>query len=346
MAEKSSEKNIPPVAVGVIGAGSWGTTLANLLAEQGHAVTLWVYEPELCAILKRTRCNPWYLPDRRLHAGLRYTTDIAEAVRDKSILLWATPVKAFRHIFSLAIQQIPARAVLISASKGIEHETLQTVSQIAGSLLPASGRRPVCVLSGPSFAKEVSRKMPTAVVVASKNRRAAALVQQLFATPYFRTYTSQDVLGVELGGALKNVIALAAGIIEGLGLGSNTRAALITRGLAEIIRLGTALGADPMTFAGLSGVGDLVLTCTSTLSRNYTVGAAIGRGQPLQAVLGSLHAVVEGVETTRSAHALARRCGVDMPIVREIHHVLFQNKNPKRALQDLMGRKLKKEVVR
>lgn len=332
--------------VGVVGAGSWGTTLANLLAEQGHAVTLWVYERELCEILTATHCNTWYLPDIQLHAGLRYTADLAEAVQGKKIVLWVTPVTAFKELFSRAVPFLAADAIQVSASKGIEHGTLQTISQIAAHLLAGADRMPLCVLSGPSFAKEVSRKIPTAVVIASADRHAAEAVQKIFATPYFRTYTSEDVIGVELGGALKNVIALAAGIVEGLGLGNNTRAALITRGLAEIIRLGTALGADPMTFAGLSGVGDLVLTCTSTLSRNYSVGARIGRGEKLRDVLAAMQSVVEGVETTRSAQALAGRCGVDMPIVREIYHVLFEDKPPVRALQELMGRELKKEITR
>ena len=333
------------LSIGVIGAGSWGTTLANLLSDKGYKVTLWVYELDLLDVLVSTHCNAWYLPDIKLNQNLVYTSDLKEAVAEKHLLFWVTPVKAFRQIFSRALPFIEQTTINISASKGIESNSLQTVSQIACSLLPSVCGSSVCVLSGPSFAREVANKMPTAVVIASKNSTAAATVQQVLATSYFRTYTSDDVIGVELGGALKNVVALAAGIVEGLGLGNNTRAALITRGLAEMIRLGKAMGAHPLTFAGLSGIGDLVLTCTSTLSRNYSVGKALGSGKKLKDILAGMQMVAEGVTTAASANELARRHNIDMPIVQQIYKVLFHNKEPLVALQELMGRELKKEAM-
>lgn len=332
-------------AIGVIGAGSWGTTLANLLSDKGHKVTLWVYESDLLDVLVTTQCNTWYLPDVKLDQKLRYTSDLKEAVSEKHLLFWVTPVKVFRQVFSRALPFIGRSTINISASKGIETDSLQTVSQIASSLLPSTWSSSVCVLSGPSFAREVARKLPTAVVIASTDNTAAAIVQKVLATPYFRTYTSDDVIGVELGGALKNVVALAAGIVEGLGLGNNTRAALITRGLAEMIRLGNALGAKPLTFAGLSGIGDLVLTCTSTLSRNYSVGKALGSGKKLKDILSGMQMVAEGVTTAESANELARRHNIDMPIVQQVYQVLFHDKDPLVALQELMGRELKKEAM-
>jgi len=330
--------------IGVVGAGSWGTALATALAEKGYAVTLWVYEQELLELLQQGRCNTWYLPERILDERLTFTGDLGRAVADKKIVLWVTPVKAFRELFARALQDVDSESIHACASKGIEIQSLQTVSQIAQELLPGSIMERFAVVSGPSFAREVALKMPTAVVSASRSAATAGTVQTVLATPYFRTYTSRDVLGVELGGALKNVMAIAAGIIAGLGLGANTRAALITRGLAEIIRLGSALGADAQTFSGLSGMGDLVLTCTSTQSRNYTVGLELGRGASLDSILNSMKMVAEGVYTARSAHALARKHAIDMPIVREIHRVLFENKSPRQALEELMGRDLKQET--
>ncbi|MCX8042977.1 MAG: NAD(P)-dependent glycerol-3-phosphate dehydrogenase [Desulfobacterota bacterium] len=333
------------VSIGVVGAGSWGTTLAQLLAGKGYDVTLWVYERELLDVLVATRCNTWFLPGVQLHNSIRFTNNLEDAVGKKQLLLWVTPVKAFRTVFSQSLPFFDDAIIHISASKGIETTSLQTVAQIARSLLPNGSKSSLCVLSGPSFAREVARNMPTAVVIASADHHAAEHAQYIFATPYFRTYTSDDVIGVELGGALKNVVALAAGIVEGLGLGNNTRAALITRGLAEMIRLGTAMGAQPLTFAGLSGIGDLVLTCTSTLSRNYSVGKELGSGKPLGDILASMQMVAEGVTTAQSANALADRYGIEMPIVREVYQVLFNGKEPLRALQDLMNRELKREVM-
>jgi len=330
--------------IGVIGAGSWGTALANMLAEKGYAVTLWVYEQELFDLMQQGRCNTWYLPERTLDERLSYTRDLSRAVEDKQIILWATPVKVFREIFSSALQDVDSKIIHASASKGIEIQSLKTVSQIAQELLPGNAQEHFAVVSGPSFAKEVSQKMPSAVVSACRNEDTARTIQRVLATPYFRTYTSKDVLGVELGGALKNVMAIASGIIAGLGFGANTRAALITRGLAEIIHLGTSLGGDPQTFGGLSGIGDLMLTCTSTLSRNYTVGTELGQGKTLEEIMSRMKMIAEGVYTAKAAHALATERTIEMPIVHEIYRVLFENKQPRRALEELMGRDLKQET--
>ncbi len=337
--------NLKNLKIGVVGAGSWGTTLADMLAGRGFNVSLWVYEKELSEILGSEKINTYYLPEVKLAPNLQFTSDLEEVVRDKQILLWVTPVKAFRELFKEGLRFAEQDTIHVSASKGIEIRTLKTVSQIAKeSSLPFSDRKFV-VLSGPSFAKEVSKKMPRAVVVASADKDSAATVQKAMATPYFRTYTSDDVVGVELGGALKNVIALASGIADGLGYGHNTRAALITRGLAEIIRLGNFMGADQRTFAGLSGMGDLVLTCTSRLSRNYSVGVEIGRGLSLEEILKNMKMVAEGVYTAKSAFTISAENSIDMPIVHEIYNVLFENKPPVEAVKDLMSRDLKREII-
>lgn len=331
--------------IGVVGAGSWGTTLADMLAAKGLDVTLWVYEKKLLEILRKKNCNTFYLPDALLNPALKYTHEIETAVSGKQIVLWVTPVKAFSKLFSAGFPLSGKETIHVSASKGIDNHSLKCISQLAEENSPVFKEHKFVVVSGPSFAKEVSRKMPTAVVVASKDKQSAMTVQKILATPYFRTYTSDDILGVELGGALKNVIAVASGIAEGLGYGLNTRAALITRGLAEIIRLGSFMGADPRTFAGLSGMGDLVLTCTSPLSRNYSVGAQIGRGLKLDDILESMNMVAEGVYTTKSANTLSSRNNLEMPISNEIYQVLFENKPPLMAVKALMTRDLKKEIV-
>jgi glycerol-3-phosphate dehydrogenase (NAD(P)+) len=330
--------------IGVVGAGSWGTALATMLAEKGLSVTLWAYEQELVESITEKHRNMLFLPDVNLHHSLTCTGDLRQAVAAKRIVLWVTPVKAFRALFARGLAESSSGTIHVCASKGIENDTLETVSQMAADI--AQGRElAFAVLSGPSFAHDVARRMPTAVVIASQKPASAEAVQEALATPYFRTYTSQDVVGVEIGGALKNVIAVASGIVEGLGLGHNTRAALITRGLAEMMRLGVFLGADPLTFSGLSGIGDLVLTCTSTQSRNYSVGLQIGRGNKPEDILSHMNMVAEGVYTTRSAYALSRRCGIDMPIVSEIYQILFEDKPAQQAVKALMGRDLKKEIL-
>jgi glycerol-3-phosphate dehydrogenase (NAD(P)+) len=330
-------------SIAVVGAGSWGTTLANMLADKGLPVTLWAREPELVDQINTRHCNELFLPGVALHPGLACTGDLAQAVAGRGLVLWVTPVKAFRELFARALPQALPGAIHVCASKGIENDTLETVSQMAADI--SAGREcRFCVLSGPSFAQDVARQSPTAVVVASRDAACAAAVQEALATPYFRTYTSQDVIGVEIGGALKNVIAVASGMVEGLGLGHNSRAALITRGLAEMMRLGACLGANPLTFSGLSGIGDLVLTCTSTQSRNYSVGLRLGRGETLEGILAHMNMVAEGVYTTRSAHALSRQRGIEMPIVAEIYRILFEAKPPREAVRALMGRDLKQEL--
>lgn len=330
--------------IGVVGAGSWGTTLANLLAKKGHAVQLWSFEQDVTEAINETNENSAYLPGVALDARLTATSSLAEAVADAEVVLSVSPSQHVRQVMSEASESLGEGVLVVSASKGIETRTLETMAEVLDDVLPAGLRRSVCFLSGPSFATEVSLEHPTAVTVAGRDTKAARRTQALFQTDYFRVYTSHDVTGVELGGALKNVMALAAGMAAGLGLGHNTRAALITRGLAEMSRLGIALGANPLTFAGLAGMGDLILTCTGELSRNRTVGYALGQGRKLDDVLGEMRMVAEGVETTRAAHALAEREGIEMPIVAEVHAVLFEGRPADEAVRNLMLREPKPEV--
>jgi glycerol-3-phosphate dehydrogenase (NAD(P)+) len=331
--------------IGVIGAGSWGTTLADLLAKKGHTVTLWAYEAELVAEMKATRINGLFLPGITLSPGLQFTNDLAAAVRDKDFLLFVVPSQVMRGVLQQVVAEISPATVVASASKGIEVGTLMAVSQLFEELIPAQLFKKFTVLSGPSFAREVAQEMPTAVVAASADEEAARFVQEVFTCGYFRVYTNNDVIGAELGGALKNVIAIAAGISDGLGFGCNTRAALITRGLAEISRLGLALGAKPETFSGLAGMGDLVLTCTGELSRNRSVGMKLGRGRRLSEILGEMHMVAEGVKTAESAWALAQRHAIDMPITEQVHKVLYEDKPARSAVVELMTRNLKAEGI-
>ncbi len=330
--------------VAVIGAGSWGTTLANLLAKKGHDVRLWSYEADVADAINRDHANPIYLPDISLAGTLRATTEIGEAVRDAGVILQVTPSQHVRDVLRGARHHIAADAVVVSASKGIETTTLETMAEVLDEALPEPVNGRLAFLSGPTFALEVAREAPTAVTVASQSPKLARRAQALFQTDYLRVYTSPDVPGVELGGALKNVIALAAGMATGLGLGHNTLAALITRGLAEITRLGVALGANPMTFAGLAGMGDLILTCTGKLSRNRSVGEQLGRGRTLDEVLAEMKMVAEGVETTRATCELAARRGVEMPIANEVRAVLFEGRPPAEAVRNLMTREPKPEV--
>jgi glycerol-3-phosphate dehydrogenase (NAD(P)+) len=330
--------------VGVVGAGSWGTTLANLLAKKGHAVQLWSFEEDVTAAINDTGENSVYLAGVALDERLTATSDLAAAVGNADIVLSVTPSQHVRTVMAEASRAMRDGALVVSASKGIETRTLETMAEVLEDVLPSAIRGTVCFLSGPSFATEVSLEQPTAVTVAGRDGDAARRTQELFQTDYFRVYTSDDVVGVELGGALKNVMALAAGMAAGLGLGHNTRAALITRGLAEMTRLGLALGARPLTFAGLAGMGDLILTCTGELSRNRTVGFALGQGRRLDDVLGEMRMVAEGVETARAAHALAEREGIEMPIVAEVHAVLFEGRPADEAVRNLMLREPKPEV--
>jgi len=329
--------------IGVIGAGSWGTTLADLLARKGLAVTLWAYENDLVERMTATRENDLYLPGVTLAPGLAFTSDLDAAVSGRDLLLLVPPSQVMRQVVSQAAGSIAPGTLVVSASKGIENDTLQLMSEVLYEVLPADVAEGLVFLSGPSFAREVAAGMPTAVVAASAREEAALRVQEAFSTDAFRVYTNDDVIGVELGGALKNVIAVAAGVSDGLGFGYNTRAALITRGLAEMTRLGVALGADPATFAGLAGMGDLVLTCTGDLSRNRTVGMELGRGRKLEDILGGMKMVAEGVKTTLSAYQLACRLKVDVPITEQVYRILYEGKDPRQAVADLMLRGLKHE---
>ena len=325
--------------IAVIGAGSWGTVLASLLAEKGHDVMLWAFEKEIAAEINSTGINSVYLPDTALPSNLKATDNIEHAVKGADCILSVVPAQFTRAIFKKAVNFIPAKALIISASKGIEQKTLLTVSAIIREI---TGRQ-VAALSGPSFAKEVIRKLPTAVTLAIDDPDTGQRLQEIFNTNFFRVYTHTDVLGVEIGGALKNVIAIASGISDGLGLGHSARAALITRGLAEIVRLGKAMGADPRTFSGLSGLGDLVLTCTGPLSRNYTVGINLGKGIKLKDILSAKKSVAEGVATAQSAYELSKKHNVEMPIVEQVYEVIYQDKNPGGAVRLLMTRALKAE---
>lgn len=331
------------VRVGVVGAGAWGTTLAALLAKKGHRVVLWAYEPEVAEEIATSSENRTYLPGVSLPDDLGVTNAMEEAVGDAEIVVSVTPSQHVASVMAGAAEQIPDEALVVSASKGVEISTLRRMDELLADLLSEAQMEGFSVLSGPSFAVEVAREMPTAVAVASASEEARRRIQSLFQTRYFRVYTNPDVVGVELGGALKNVIALAAGVVAGLGFGHNTRAALITRGLAEMRRLGEAMGARPSTFAGLAGMGDLVLTCTGELSRNRTVGYRLGSGESLEEILGEMTAVAEGVETVRAVRELASRHGVEMPITREVYALVHEGRAPEQAVENLMEREPKAE---
>jgi glycerol-3-phosphate dehydrogenase (NAD(P)+) len=330
--------------VAVIGAGSWGTTLADLLARNGYAVRLWAREPEVVASIRERRENTLFLPGAGLDAGLEATGTLREAVDGADLIVSAPPSHAVRPIArEIAAALGNRRPLFVSVSKGLEPETDHLLTHVLGEELPGSE---VVALSGPSFAREVFERQPTALVAAALHPEAATAAQVAFSNPQFRVYTSTDIVGVQLGGALKNVIALAAGILVGLGMGFNTQAALITRGLAEMARLGGAMGADPLTFAGLAGMGDLLLTATGTLSRNRSMGIELARGRRLSDLLAERRTVAEGVQTARTAVDLAERHGVELPIAREVTLVLFEDKPPRQAVQDLMERTLKAEQWR
>lgn len=325
----------------VIGAGAWGTALADLLVRNGHDVRLWAYERDVTDAINEKHENTRFLGGHPLNPKLVATNDLAAAAIDAELVTVATPSQVLRPIVRAVKASIAGSAPVVVASKGLERETLSLMTHVAAEELP---RATVVAISGPSFAAEVVQCQPTAVVVASKDIDAAAIAQRAFSSPYFRTYTHTDVVGVELGGALKNVMAVATGIAEGLGLGFNARAALITRGLAEMTRLGIALGAEQSTFAGLAGLGDLVLTCTGSLSRNRAVGIELGRGRKLEDVLSHTETVAEGVVTAQSARELAARAGVEMPIVDTVNRVLFEGQSARSAIAALMTRELRSEV--
>ena len=329
--------------IAVIGGGSWGTALADALARNGHDTLLWAYERELVAEINNSHTNSLFLPDIPLHPALACTASLADALAGRGIILLVTPVQVMRGVLAQAAPLIEAGAVIVNASKGIELETLKTVSQVCGDLLGPEALNRYVALSGPTFAREVASGFPSLIVAASLDEGCARRVQAALSGPQLRVYTNSDVIGVELGGAVKNVIAIAAGISDGLGFGHNARAALITRGLAEMNRLGRAMGAQAATFAGLAGMGDLVLTCTGDLSRNRTVGFKLGQGQRLADILAEMRMVAEGVKTAESVYRLSRKLGVEMPIVEKTFQILHEDKPARQAVTELMARELKAE---
>lgn len=325
--------------ISVIGAGSWGTTLASLLAEKGYDTLLWANELNVADYINKNRENPIYLPGIRLPDNLKATNNLFTAVATARYIICVVPTQYIRSVFCRIVNFIRDDTIIVSASKGIELGTYQTPSMILNELL---GRQ-ISVLSGPSFAKEVIAKMPTAVTLAAPDKKTGIMLQEIFNTNYFRVYTHDDTIGVEIGAALKNVIAIASGICDGLGLGHNARAALITRGLMEISRLGTKMNAKEITFFGLSGIGDLILTCTSMQSRNYTVGFKLGTGTTLKEITAQTRSVAEGITTAKSAYELSLKYEIEMPITEQVFLTLYNNKPPMDAVKDLMNRSLKKE---
>lgn len=332
-----------PHRIAVLGAGSWGTALAWLLAEGGNPVTLWGRDATLVAAIERARENIRYLPGVPLPANVTATADLATALAAADAVVLAVPAQAVRAVMTQARDRLPPRAGVLVAAKGLEVSTGLRLTEVVAATGPPGILARTAVMSGPNLAGEIVRRMPTVTVVASANPRWARAFQATLAAPFFRVYLNPDVTGVELGGALKNPIALAAGISDGLGFGQNTKAALLTRGLAEMTRLGVAAGAQAATFAGLSGLGDLVATAHSPLSRNYRLGLALGRGQPLATALADLGHVAEGVPTTEAACRLAERLGVEIPITAELRRVLFEGRSPREAVIALMTRAFREE---
>lgn len=327
--------------IAIMGAGAWGTALAlNLAARGGHALTLWAHNPDLAESIRDHHENSAFLPGFPLPASIIVTASAAEALQDAEIIVSVMPSHYVRESYASFAPHLGAAQCLVSATKGIEDQTALRMSEvIAATLAEHNLNLPIAVLSGPSFAKEVAAGSPTAITIASHDLKLAARIQQEFASPILRLYTNEDVIGVELGGALKNVIAIAAGAVSGLDLGHNSTAALITRGIAEITRLAVACGGRRETLSGLSGLGDLVLTCTGSLSRNRWVGIELGKGRGLSEALAGLKGkVAEGVLTTSAALELAARHKVEMPIAEQVHAILYQGKHPSEAIQDLMGR--------
>ncbi|MEE2905451.1 MAG: NAD(P)H-dependent glycerol-3-phosphate dehydrogenase [Gemmatimonadota bacterium] len=328
--------------VSVVGAGAWGTALGIVLVGRGHEVRVWSFEADVASSINKERRNP-YLPGVELPEGLISTTDLGSAVSKAQLVVSATPSQFVREVMHHARQYMSAESLLVSASKGIELGTNLRMEDVLTETLSGVLSQPLSVLSGPSFAAEVAVGVPTTVVVASRDEAVASRVREFFQGPSFRIYTNTDVIGVELGGALKNIVALAAGVTGGLGMGHNTTAAVITRGLAEITRLGLAVGADQATFYGLAGVGDLVLTCNASLSRNRTVGYRLGQGESLEEILSDMKAVAEGVKTTEAAYELAAEHQVEMPITEQMYAVVHQGRNPSEAVRALMNRDPKSE---
>lgn len=329
--------------ISVIGAGGWGTTLAILLHFNGHKVTLWEYVKSYSRVLEKTRENTNYLPGIPIPEEIKITNDLDTALHQQNMVVLAVPSQHLRKVIKNANPSDLKNSILVNVAKGIENDSLMTMSQMLKDEIPSLDNDQMGVLSGPSHAEEVARRIPTAVVAASTNADTSKSIQAAFITSYFRVYGSTDILGVEMGGAFKNVIAIGAGIIDGAKFGDNTKAAIMTRGIAEISRLGITMGAQPETFAGLSGMGDLIVTCMSRHSRNRYVGEQIGSGKTLKQVLKSMKMIAEGVETSRSASMLAKKNNVETPITSEVYKILFEDKDPVKATTDLMTRDMKME---
>jgi glycerol-3-phosphate dehydrogenase (NAD(P)+) len=340
----NAEINIEDFKIGVVGAGSWGTALADLIAAKGFKVDLWAFEQEVVDQIQSHRENKFFLPGFTLSDNITASNDLIATTAEKDLVIIVVPSHVMRETTQKMVGHFSKKTIVVSASKGIENKTHLTMSRVIKEVLSEIPDKRLAVISGPSFAREVAQRLPTVVTAASKDPTTAGLVQHIFATPYFRVYSSDDMLGVELGGSVKNVIAIAAGVVDGLGLGLNTRAALITRGMTEIRRLGVKLDANPRTFTGLAGFGDLVLTCTGALSRNHTVGKKIGEGKKLKKILAEMRMVAEGVKTAKSVYNLSRKIGVDMPIAHETYRILYEDLSPKEAVYRLMTRDLKQEL--
>lgn len=337
------DEKVKNTKVSVIGAGSWGTSLANLLAVKGFKVKLWCYEEDVFDSISSKRENRIYLPEIRLSKNIVPDTDLEKVLYESNLVILVVPSHVMRETLEKIRPFLNEEMIFISASKGIENNTYKTMTSIIEEILEIEPSR--CgVLSGPSFARELGELKPTVVTVASKDIGTAAYVQKVFASTYFRVYTSEDPIGVEVGGAVKNVIAIASGVVDGMKLGLNARAALITRGLVEIRRIGLAMGANPHTFSGLSGVGDLILTCTGSLSRNHTVGFKLGEGKKLDDILKEMRMVAEGIKTAKSVYNLGKKLGIELPICEEIYNVLYNGEKPDRSVVRLMTRSLKNEI--
>jgi len=329
--------------VAVIGAGSWGTALSLVAARNQHHVTLWAREREVADGINSARRNPFYLSDIELPENIRATLKIEDAIEGADFALLVVPSHAMREMVSRILPVLTSETVLVSAAKGVENHTLMRMEEVVSDVSRERFSPQYVALSGPSFAREVAIGDPTAIVAASSDRKSSELIQRSLSAGVFRVYTNTDVVGVELGGAVKNVVAIAAGVVRGLGFGTNAVAAIITRGLAEVTRLALAQGARVETMAGLAGLGDLVLTCTGELSRNRHVGIELGRGRKLATILGEMREVAEGVKTTRSIYELGRRLGIEMPITASIYALLYEDKPALEAANELMGRPLKRE---
>ena len=333
--------------IAVLGAGSWGSILANLLDENGHSVRLWSYSPAQVTELNEQHTNERYVPDFKYSETLTAYSNLTQAIDGADVILFVVPTKSIREVaqqVTAVIAKTHQRPIIVHASKGLEQETHKRLSQVLAEEIPAELRQAIVVLSGPSHAEEVARHDITLITAASADESAAKLVQQLFMNDYFRIYTNTDVVGVELGAALKNIIALGAGALHGLGYGDDAKAALMTRGLAEISRLGVALGAEPLTFIGLSGVGDLIVTATSVHSRNWRAGNELGAGQDLKTVIDTMGMVIEGIPSTKAAYELAQQQNIEMPITEAIYDVLYKSADIKEVIPQLMRREGKPEI--